>query len=137
MSSSASAIFLRIDGDRIDNHPALTALYAIHFLGLPFNTHIAMHNADAALLRKRDGQVRLGNSVHGRAEYGNVQPDSAGELRARICLRRDDGTARRLEKYVVKSKTFSNNVWNHEGVIPLWRECRSVREFETMEAWRH
>jgi hypothetical protein len=37
--------------------------------------HVAVDEADAALLRERDGQVRFGDRVHRRADDGNVQRD--------------------------------------------------------------
>ena len=35
--------------------------------------HVAVDDADAALLRERDGQVRLGDRVHGGADDRNVK----------------------------------------------------------------
>ena len=34
-----------------------------------------MNDSDAALLRQRDGEVRLGDRIHGRADDGNVHRD--------------------------------------------------------------
>ena len=56
---------LGLDGDRVHDHAAFTALHAVHFFGLPLDGHVAMDDADAALLRQRDGEVRFGHRIHG------------------------------------------------------------------------
>ena len=66
------------DGDRVHDHAAFTALYAVHLFGLPAMRHVAVNEADAALLRERDGEVRFGNRIHGGADDGNVQRNTAG-----------------------------------------------------------
>ena len=85
---------LGIDGHGIDDHAAFRALHAVHFFGLPLDGHVAVNDADAALLRERDGQVRFGHRIHGGADHGNIQADVAGEPGARIGLGRDDVAAR-------------------------------------------
>ena len=52
--------------------------------GLLVNGHVAMHDADAALLRQRDGQARFRDRIHGGADDGNIQGDIARELRLRV-----------------------------------------------------
>ncbi len=111
-----------LDRDGVDNHSAFTALYAIHFLGLTLHRHVAMHDADAALLRQRDGKVRLGDRVHGRADDRDVDCDMPGQAGARIGFGRQDVAAGRLEKYIVEGETFQNRFLDHEGVLPLLRE---------------
>ena len=53
------------DGDRVNDHAALRALHLVDFAGLVGDGEIAVHNADAALLRHGDGHARLGHRVHG------------------------------------------------------------------------
>src|SRR5271165_6978744 len=79
--------FVRRDRNGIDDHAALTALYAVHFLGLALDGHVAVDDAHAALLRERDGEMRFGNGIHRRADDGNIERDVAGEVSPRIGLR--------------------------------------------------
>ena len=59
---------VRADGDGIDDHAALRALHLVDFAGLVGDGKIAVHDADAALLRHGDGHARLGDRVHGRGD---------------------------------------------------------------------
>ena len=113
---------LRLDGDGVDDHAAFTALHAVHFFGLPLDGHVAMDDSDAALLRQRDREVRLGDRIHGRADDGDVHRDVPGEAGARVGFGRQHVAARRLEKYIVEGETFQNRFLDHEGVLPLLRE---------------
>ena len=56
----------RRNGHRIDDHSAFGALDAVHFFGLALDGHVAVNEAEAALARHGDGQVRFGDRVHGR-----------------------------------------------------------------------
>ena len=103
----------RVDGDRVDDHAALRAFHAIDFFGLPVDRHVAVNEADAALLRQRDGQVRFGDRVHGRADDGNVQRDVAREPGPCVGLCRDDVAARRHQQNVVKCEAFRDRFRNH------------------------
>ena len=76
--------------DRIDDHAALRALDAIDFRRLLLDRQVLVDDAEAALLRHRDRQPRLGDGVHRRADQRHVQPDVARELRADVDLRRQD-----------------------------------------------
>ena len=72
-----------------------------------------MNDADAALLRQRDRQMRFRDRIHGRADDGNVQPDVPREAGARVGLSGENAAAGRLQKHVVESETFWNGFWNH------------------------
>ena len=61
--------------DRVHNHAAFTALDPVDLLRLSLNGHVPMDDADAALLRQRDRQVRLGDGIHRRARNRNIQRD--------------------------------------------------------------
>ena len=54
--------------DRVDDHAALGPLDAIDFGRLLLDRQVLVDDADAALLRHRDGQPRFGDGVHRRAE---------------------------------------------------------------------
>jgi hypothetical protein len=107
--------------DRIDDHAAFRALHLVDFGGLLLDGEIAMNNAEPALLRQRDGHVRLGDRVHGGADDGNVEADVASELRLRAGLRGNYIGARRQQKNVIESKSFGNGEMNHKffGTLPV------------------
>ena len=109
--------FFGVDGDRVDDHAAFTALDAVHFLGLPLDGHVAVDDADAALLRQRDGQVRFGDGVHGRRSDGNVESDVAGEVGARIDFGGQYFAAGRFEQNIVESEALDEYVLNHRGLL--------------------
>ena len=106
-------LLLGIDGDRIDDHAAFRALHAVHFLGLPVDRHVAVDDADAALLRERDGQVRFGDGIHGGADHGNIQSDLAREPGARVGVGGHDAAARGQQQDVVKSESFRDRFGDH------------------------
>ena len=107
---------VRPDGDGVHDHAAFTAFDAVHFFGLPLDGHVAVNDADAALLRQRDGQVRLGHRVHGGADDGNIQGNLAREGGARIGLGGQHAAARRLEQDVIESEAFGNAVLVHRVI---------------------
>jgi hypothetical protein len=75
-----------------------------------------VNDADAALLGQRDGQVRLGDRVHGGADDGNIQGNLAGKRGARIGLGGHDTAAGRLEQDVIESEAFGNAVLVHRVI---------------------
>ena len=78
-----------------------------------------MNDADATLLRQRNGQVRLGHRIHGRAHNRDIQGDAARQTRAGIHLGRDHITAGRLQQNIIKSQAFGNAVLDHRGVFSM------------------
>ncbi len=70
---------------------------------------IAMHDADAALLRHGDGHARLGHGVHGRREQRGVQRDVARELRLRADLRGHHVAVGRHQQHIVEGEGFRKN----------------------------
>ncbi len=67
----------RGERDRVDDHAALGALDPIDFGGLFLDRQVLVDDPDAALLRHRDRQPRLGDGVHRRAEERHVDADVA------------------------------------------------------------
>ena len=63
--------------DRVDDHAALGPLDAIDLRRLFLDRQVLVDDADAALLRHRDRQPRLGDGVHRRAEQRHVDADVA------------------------------------------------------------
>ena len=105
---------VRTDRDRVHDHAALTALHAVHFFRLPVDRHVAMHNADAALLRQRNRQVRFRHRIHGGGNNRNIESDLARQAGASIHLGRDHFAAGRFEKNVIESQTLREYVLNHK-----------------------
>src|ERR1700733_828513 len=100
-------------GDRIDDHAALGAFYLIDFVGLLLDREIAMDDAESALLRERDGHVRLSDRVHGGADNGNIQMNIARDLSLRAGGGGHNFGTRGNEEDVVESKGFGNWEMNH------------------------
>ena len=65
--------------DRVDDHAALRPLHPVDFGGLLLDRQVLVDDADAALLRHRDGQPRLGHRIHRRAQQRHVHADVAGD----------------------------------------------------------
>ena len=55
-----------------------------------------MDDADAALLRERDREMRFRDRVHGGADNRNVQTDAPGETGSSVGVGRQHAAARRL-----------------------------------------
>ncbi len=82
----------RRDGDGVLDHAALEALHLGDLGRLPRRRHVLVHYADAAFLRDRDGEPRLGDRVHGGRHERDVERDAAGEARLeRDVARYDEG----------------------------------------------
>ena len=74
----------RRERDRVDDHPALGPLHAIDLGRLFLDRQVLVDDADAALLRHRDGQPGLGDRVHRRAEQRHVDADVARDPRRHV-----------------------------------------------------
>ncbi len=79
--------FLRADGDGIDDHAALGAFHLVDFAGLVGNGEIAVHDADAALLRHGDGHARFRDRIHGRRNQRRVERNPLCQLGLRAHMR--------------------------------------------------
>ena len=114
MSGERVGDFLvRADGDGVDDHAAFTAFDAIDLLGLALDRHVAVDEADAALLGERDGKVGFGDGIHRGTDDGDVERDFAGKPGAAVGLAREDFAACRDEEHIVEGETFGNRVLNH------------------------
>ena len=101
------------DGHRIDNHAALTALDAVHFLGLAIDRHVAVNDADAALLRQGNGQVRLGHGIHRGAENRNIESDFSCQAGSRIGFGRQHIAERRLKNQIIEGESLRDARSDH------------------------
>ena len=94
------------NGDRVHDHAALRALHLIDLAGLVGNGEIAVHDADAALLRHGNGHARLGDRVHGGGEQRGVERDVAGQLGLRADLNGHYVAQGGHQQHVIESKGF-------------------------------
>ena len=108
--------FVGANGHRIDDHPALRALYLVDFACLVGDGKIAVHNADAALLGHGNGHARLRNRVHGRGEQRRVQRDGARQLRLRAHLHRHNLAEGGYQQDIVESEGFRKIFCQHNGM---------------------
>ncbi|VTZ21278.1 hypothetical protein MPC1_10450002 [Methylocella tundrae] len=107
--------FVRENGDRINHHAALVALDLADLLGLLGRLEIAMDDADAAGLRQRDGELRLGHSVHRRRDDRDVQADRRGQAGAQIDAARHDLGMAGQKQYVVEGKGLAERGTRNKG----------------------
>ena len=70
--------------DRVDDHPALGALDAIHLRRLFLDREVLVDDADATLLGHGDCQPRLGDGIHRRAEQRHVDGNVARHPRPHV-----------------------------------------------------
>ena len=73
-----------------------------------------MNNADAALLRERNGHVGFSDGVHGGADDGDIEGDVSTDLGLGIGLRGNDIRAGGQEQHVIKGKSFGHREMNHK-----------------------
>jgi len=76
----------RVHGNRIHDHPRFVLLHAPHFLALAGRCHVAVDDADAALLSQADRGIRLGHGIHGRRQKRYVQIEPARQAGIEPCL---------------------------------------------------
>src|SRR5690606_11339450 len=68
---------VRLDGDRVLDHTGLEFLDLADLIGLLFDGHVLVDDADAPFLRHGNGQAGLGNRVHGCRHQRHAQLDPA------------------------------------------------------------
>ena len=114
---------IRRNGNRVDNHAAFGALYAIDFFGLMIDFHVAMDDPDAALAGDGDGQMGLGDSIHRGGSQRNIQRELAGEASASVDIGGQDGRFAGYQQDVVKGEGLGDDhnvvhrvlTWNGRG----------------------
>ena len=106
---------VRRDRDGILDHAAFESLDLGDLGRLCLGRHILVDDADAALLRQRDRQARLGDGIHRRGQQRNVQIDVAGKLGAQADFARQHIGVGRNEQDVVKGQSFLDDA--HETAL--------------------
>ncbi len=103
----------RADRDRVAQHAALVALDPGHLGGLRRRRQVLVDDADAAFLRDRDRQPRLGDGVHRRRDQRQVQRDAPGQPRGQAGVARQHLRIRRHQQHVVEGERFAEQA--HES----------------------
>ena len=78
------------DRDRVVNDAALELLDLLNLARLILRRHVLVDDADAAFLRERDREPRLGHGVHRGRDDGDVQAQGARELRLQLHFARQN-----------------------------------------------
>src|SRR5688572_29708401 len=97
------------DGHRVAQHARLEALHFRDFGGLRLRREVLVDDAEAAFLRHRDREGRLGHRVHGRGHEREVQLELPGEPRFERNVTRQDARVGGNEKNVVEGQRLPNH----------------------------
>jgi len=76
-----------------------------------------MHDADTALLRQRNRQVRFRHRIHGGGNNRNIQCDLARQAGPSVNFGRDHFAAGRFEKNVIECQTLREYVLDHKDSL--------------------
>src|SRR5665648_810785 len=63
---------LVIDGHRVKDHNAFGPLHLAHLCRLLSDRHILVYHPDASLTRNGNGEISLGNGIHGRRDHRSI-----------------------------------------------------------------
>ena len=80
---------------------------------------VAMHDADAALLRHGDGHARFGDGIHGGREQRRIQRDVAGQLGLRAYLGGHHVAVGGDQQHVIKGQGFWQIFRKHNALMRL------------------
>ena len=100
-----SNIQIRRHRKRIGDHRILGSLHLGNHVCLVLDRHISVNDPDTAFASESDGKLVLGDCVHGRGNYWNIQRNIFGQPCRNIDFSRKDLAALRDQKNVVKTET--------------------------------
>ena len=103
----------RADGHGIDNHAALRTLHLVDFASLVGDGEVAVHDADAALLRHGDGHARLGDRIHSRGKERGVERNPLCQLSLRAYMRGHHLAVGGHQQDIVERKSFRKIIGQH------------------------
>jgi hypothetical protein len=90
-----------------------------------------MDEANSALLSKRNGEVRFGDSIHRGTHDGNIQGNATGQLSSCVGFSGEKLTMGWYEENVVEGETFGDRVRDH-----LWSFQCSVLPVRHHDVWQ-
>ena len=91
------------------HHAAFEALDLGHLGGLRLRRQVLVDDADAAFLRQRDGQARLGHRVHGGGKQRQVERNRARQAGGEADVAGQDRGMGGNEQDVVERQRFLQN----------------------------
>ena len=115
------------DRERLADHAGLEVLHQPHLRGLMRDAHVLVHDADAAELRHRDRQPRLGDGIHCGRHDRRVELDAAREPGAQVDVVRQYHRMRGHQGDVVEGERFSHDAQHGRlrwGSAPLYVAAR-------------
>jgi len=114
--------------DGVAQHAGLVALDLQHLGRLLLGRLVLVDDADAPLLRQRDGEPRLGHRVHGGRNQRDVQGDVAGEPGIELHVAGQDRRVGGDEQYVIEGERLLNQphsvLMTQKRSIQAWTFCR-------------
>ncbi len=114
------------DGDGVDDHAGLGALYFVDLAGLLLDGEVSVDYAQPPLLGHGYGEARLGDGVHGGGHEGGGEGDVAGEPGLGAYLGWDDFAVCGDEEDIVEGQGFCDRGFNHDFWAVLSRPGRWV-----------
>ena len=104
---------LRRKEEGVRNNAVFRPLYLVHLGCLLGNGHILVDNAQATFPRHGYSHAGIGNRVHGGGHQGNIQFNFVRKLCRQVNILGQHFAAMGYQQYVVKGKTFPNNLLKH------------------------
>jgi hypothetical protein len=102
-------------GDRVEDHPRLTALHPVDLGRLPVDRHVLVNHADPARAGDRDRHFRLGDGVHRGRNERDVERNVPGEAALDIDALRVYRGLPRHEEDVVECEGLCLAEGSHSG----------------------
>jgi hypothetical protein len=96
------------DHHRVAQHTGLVALDTRHLGRLLLRREVLVHNADAALLRDRDGEARFGHGIHRGGNQRQIERDVAGKTGGEGGVLGQDLGVGRHQQHVVEGEGFAD-----------------------------
>ncbi len=125
---------IRIDGDRVDDHPGLGLLHLGDLERLFFDGHVLVDDAEPPLARHADGRRGLGHGVHRGRQDGNGKGDVRGQVRADIHVLGGDLALGGHEQDIVEREGFAQGtVGQHLGRLYI---CGARFKSFTRDGWK-
>src|SRR5262249_60005600 len=102
-------------GDGVGDDAVGAALDLVDLAGLVGDGHVLVDDAHAAFLGQGDGQLALGDRVHGGGQDGDVEADGGGQLGLDVDVAGDHVAVGGLEQDVVKGDALVSDALLHVG----------------------
>ena len=103
-------------GNRVHDHAAFGALDLVDLGGLRLDTEVLVDDADAALLRQGNGQIGLGDGIHGGADQRDVEFDFIGQQGRDVRVTGEHVRMRGQQQHVVKRQALGQRLFKHGGL---------------------